>query len=91
MTSSMQPGKTYRMRQEGGQTYTDGCFKDNGYFDGPEHKHRVGWVDEKGDFYYRMADSVGEPRFRDDLAGHIDGLILTDRDNLRYELIEVDA
>jgi len=86
MTQMMQTGKIYRMRQAGHQTYAEGFFKDNRFYEG-EAVH-VGDVEADGTFIYRLTMPDGSPKYPNFVAGRLVGLMLTRTDGTIFELIE---
>lgn len=87
MASSMQPGKRYRMRQDGEQRFVDGYFLDHRFYEGPNA--HVGDVEPNGFFRYRSNDETGKPQYLDDLAGKVKGLRLVGEDGTGFDLVEV--
>ena len=86
MTQIMQAGKIYRMRAVGHQTFTEGYFQDNSFFEGGAF--HVGDVAADGAFLYRVNLPDGSPKkFPNHVAGHVVGLTLT----LTLTLTRVDG
>lgn len=87
MASSMQPGKRYRMRQDGKQWFVDGYFLDQRFYEGPNA--HIGDVEADGAFRYRSRNEQGTPKYPDDLAGKVEGLRLVREDGTEFDLVEV--
>lgn len=86
MTQIMQAGKIYRIRAVGHQTFTEGYFQDNSFFEGGAF--HVGDVAADGAFLYRVNLPDGSPKFPNHVAGHVVGLTLTRVDGTVFELVE---
>jgi len=89
MTQAMEAGKIYRLRPVGSQQFSDGFLQDNCFYEGSSH--HVGDVEADGTFRYRVNLPDGSPKYPDHIAGHVDGLTLTRKDGLVFELVEQPA
>lgn len=87
MPSSMQPGKRYRMRQDGGQRFVDGYFLDQRFYDGPDA--HVGNVEPDGSFRFLPSHWQNVPVHLHELAGNVDGLRIVRQDGTGFDLVEV--
>lgn len=88
MSSSMIPGRIYRMHQEGSLQYIEGYFLDNEYF--LEHSDSpVGKVDNEGSFYFFKVNDQGKPEFPDGVGGSVEGLLLTRVDGSRFYMVDM--
>lgn len=89
MTQIMLAGKIYRMRPVGNQTFAEGYFQDNCFFQGSSY--HVGDVASDGVFFYRVNLPDGSPKYPNHVAGHVIGLTLTRIDGTVFELVEQPA